>query len=293
MNRDYLLRAADAGKNVRIFLAHTTGAVEEMRRRHNTSATASAATGRLLTAAFLMGADLKGKEDSLTLKIAGDGPVGSIIATADAEGGARAYPLNPEADVPPRYPGKLDVGTLIGNGYLEVIKDLGLKQPFVGRVELVSGEIAEDLAYYFMKSEQIPSLVSLGVLVDRDLRIRRAGGLLLQAMPEADDKILAKIEGNVMQMGPISGVMENKESLEDILAEIMGDIKYEILERRDLTFRCKCSRERLKSILAGFAEEEIRDIYEKEGKLELRCNFCNEVYVYDLDEIYAEKSRKP
>lgn len=293
MERDYLIRAADKGKNIRIFLARTTEAVEEMRRRHNTSATASAAAGRLLTAAFLMGADLKGDTDTLTLRIVGDGPVESLVATADAKGGARAYPLNPEADLPPRYPGKLDVGGLIGEGYLEVIKDLGLKQPFVGRVELVSGEIAEDLAHYFLKSEQIPSLVSLGVLVEKDLTIRAAGGLLIQAMPEADDAVLAKIEENVLKMGPISSVMEREKALEDVLAAIMQGVEYEVLEKRELAFRCTCSRERLRSIIAGFSEDELKDIYEKEGKIELKCNFCNEVYVYELDEIYAEKSKKP
>lgn len=293
MEKDYLIRATDEGKNIRIFLARTTKAVEEMRKRHNTSATATAAAGRLLTAAFLMGADLKGESDTITLRVIGDGPVESIVATADAKGGARAYPLNPQADLPPKYPGKLDVGSLIGSGYLEVIKDLGLRQPFVGRVELVSGEIAEDLAHYFMKSEQIPSLVALGVLVDRDLTVKAAGGLLIQALPEADDAVLAKVEEEVIKMGPISGVIEKGESLEDVLAGIMQDIKYEVLERRDLFFRCNCSRERLKSIIAGFSEDELRDIYEKEGRIEIRCNFCNEVYVYDFDEICAEKSKKP
>lgn len=293
MNRDYLIRAVDEEKNIRIFLAHTTGSVEEMRRRHNTSATASAAAGRLLTAAFLMGADLKGETDSLTLRIVGDGLIEGIVATADAKGGARAYPLNPQADLPSKYPGKLNVGGIIGSGYLEVVKDLGLKQPFIGRVELIKGEIAEDLAHYFLKSEQVPSLVALGVLVDKDLSIKAAGGLLIQAMPEADGAVLDKIEENVLKMGPVSGVMENEESLEDILAMVMQGIKYEILGTRELSFKCNCSRERLKAILAGFSEEEINDIYDKEGKIELRCNFCNEVYVYTPDEIHAEKSKKP
>ncbi|MBO8159458.1 Hsp33 family molecular chaperone HslO [Thermosyntropha sp.] len=294
MGKDYLIRAVDEGKNVRLFLARTTLTVDEMRKRHNTSATASAAVGRLLTAALIMGADLKGEEDTLTLKLIGDGPIEGIVATADAKGNGRAYPLNPQADLPSKSPGKLDVGSLVGkNGYLEVVKDLGLKQPFVGRVELVSGEIAEDLAYYFLKSEQIPSLVSLGVLVDKDLSIKAAGGVLVQAMPGADDVLLEKIETNILDLGPISGVIESGVSLEYVLDKIMQGKDYEILDRKDLAFKCSCSRKRLKGILAGFSDEELNDIYNNEGKIEVRCNFCNEVYTYFPEEIAEERSKKP
>ncbi len=294
IKQDYLIKAVDNDKQVRILLASTTGLVEEAHRRHNTSATASAALGRVLTAALIMGSDLKGEEDALTLRVNGDGAAGSIVATVDAAGNGRALISSPQADLPSQAPGKLDVGGLVGkNGYLEVITDLGLRQPFTGRVNLLSGEIAEDLAQYYSQSEQIPSLVSLGVLVDRDLSIKSAGGLIIQAMPGAGDDILEHLEKNVNRMGPISEAVQNSESLEQVLAAVMNGIPYHRIEERGLAFKCKCSSERLAVILSGLPNEELADIYIETGRLEVTCNFCNEAYSFTMEEIEAIKNKKP
>lgn len=257
-----------------------------------TSATASAALGRVLTAALMMGSDMKGEEDILTVRINGEGACGPIIATADSRGSVRGLISDPAVDVQPLYPGKLAVGQLVGkDGYLEVIKDLGLKQPFVGRVPLVSGEIAEDFAQYFFMSEQIPSLVSLGVLVMPDLAVKAAGGLIVQALPGAHDAVLEVIEKNIAELGPISNVM-NSCLLEDALAAVMNDIDYKIVGEMPLAFKCNCNRERLEAILASLTEEELNDIYEKEGKMEAICNFCCEIYNFSLGEILALKKAK-
>jgi molecular chaperone Hsp33 len=293
ITKDYLIKAMDVNKELRITMACTTQLVEEAHQRHNTSATASAALGRVFTAALLMGSDLKGEEDSLTVRVNGDGIAGTIVATVDSHGTGRALISSPQADLPSRAPGKLDVGALVGkNGFLEVIKDLGLKQPFIGRVDLVSGEIAEDLAQYFAQSEQIPSLVSLGVLVDTDLSIKSAGGLIIQAMPGAADSTLEQIERNVSALGPISEAIKNSESLEQILEVLMAGIPYYKVEEKLLKFSCKCNRSRLAVILAGLNDDELADIYKEDGKLEVTCNFCNESYSYSREEIEEQKKRK-
>lgn len=294
IKKDYLIKAVDAGKQLRVILASTTGVVEEAHRRHQTSATASAALGRVLTAALIMGSDLKGEADALTIRVNGDGPAGSIVATVDALGNGRALISEPQADLPPKAPGILDVGGLVGRtGYLEIIKDLGLKQPFTGQVNLFSGEIAEDLAQYFMQSEQIPSLVALGVLVDTDLSIKAAGGLIIQAMPGAQDEMLERLEDNVNRLGPISEGICRHESLEGVLEEIMNGLPYQELESRELAFQCKCSRERLAVILSGLSDQELADIFEAKEELEVTCNFCNQAYSFAPEEVYAYKNSNP
>lgn len=223
--RDRQIKVIDQDKNIRLFLARTTNLVEEARQRHNTSATAAAALGRVMTAAVMMASDLKGLEDSLTIRVKGNGPAGTIIATADTCGGVRGFITNPTADLPETAFGKLAVGELVGTqGFLEVVKDLGLKQPFSGHIELVSGEIAEDLAHYFLVSEQVPALVSLGVLVAPNLNVQAAGGLIVQAMPGARDEILKIIEDNILRSGTISSLMDSYDSLEEIVPMIMEEL---------------------------------------------------------------------
>lgn len=293
-NRDYLLKIIDEGQNIRVFLASTTNLVEEAHHRHHTSATASAALGRVLTAAVMMGSDLKGSEDILTLRINGNGPAGTVLATADSQGGVRGLISEPQADLPSRYPGKLAVGELVGqDGFLEVIKDLGLKQPFEGKVPLLSGEIAEDLAQYYMLSEQIPALVALGVLVAPDLHIQAAGGIIVQALPGANDEVLAAIEGNILALGNVSQLIDEANSLEDLAAQIMQGISYTILAEQDLAFRCSCSRERLGAVLAALGEEELRNAVDNEENIEAVCNFCKEAYSFSPAEIKAIESKKP
>ncbi len=292
--RDYLLKIIDKDKNIRVWLARTTTLVEEAHRRHNSSATASAAMGRVLTAAVMMGSDLKGDDDILTLRINGNGPAGTVLATADAQGGVRGLISEPQADLPSRSPGKLAVGDLVGqDGFLEVIKDMGLKQPFVGKVPLLSGEIAEDLAQYYMMSEQIPSLVSLGVLVGTDLHIEAAGGLIVQALPGADDGVLEKIESNILSMPNISQMIKTTASLEEVLPIIMNGVPYTVVAEQELAFRCKCSRERLGIVLAALGEEEINSALENDEEIEAICNFCKECYSFSPEELQAIKSKKP
>jgi len=293
-NRDYLLKIIDDGQNVRVWIAHTTNLVEEAHNRHETSATATAALGRVLTAAVMMGSDLKGDNDILSLRINGNGPAGTIIATADGHGNVKGLIADPQADMPSRYPGKLAVGELVGHeGYLEVIKDLGLKQPFEGKVALVSGEIAEDLAQYFMQSEQIPALVSLGVLVGTDLHVLAAGGLIIQALPDAEDDVLAALENNILSLGQISNLISKHETLEEIASEIMQGIAYKIVDEQELAFCCQCNRERLGIILAGLNEEEIGEAIENNEDIEAVCNFCKTVYSFSPQEIRSIQSKKP
>lgn len=290
---DYILKVMDAEKQVRIFIARTTNLVEEAHKRHNTSATASAALGRVLTAAVIMGSDLKGENDILTIRINGDGPGGTILATADSHYTVRGMISNPCADIPSCRPGKLDVGGLVGtDGYLEVTKDLGMKQPFTGKVPLTSGEIAEDLARYFLISEQIPSLVSLGVLVDTDLSIKSAAGLFVQALPGARDEVLELIENNVLSLGPISEFPLRSNTLEEMLPFIMSGIRYDILDKKELAFKCNCSRERLAVVLASLSENELAEMT-KEKEIEVVCNLCNESYKFNAEEIKAIKKSKP
>ena len=292
--KDYLLKIIDDKQNVRVWLAHTSHLVEEAHRRHATSATASAALGRVLTAAVMMGSDLKGEQDLLSLRINGNGPAGTIIATADGHGNVKGFISEPQADLPSRYPGKLAVGELVGKeGFLEVIKDLGLKQPFVGKVPLVSGEIAEDLAQYLLLSEQIPALVSLGVLVGTDLHILAAGGLIVQALPGADDEILGVLENNILSLNHISELINTHETLEEIVPSIMQGVAYTIIGEQKLAFRCQCNRERLGIILAGLEEEELREAIEKNENIEAVCNFCQEVYSFRPQEIQVIQSKKP
>jgi molecular chaperone Hsp33 len=293
MNRDYLLKAVDKDKQARIYVARTTRLVEEAHRRHGTSATASAALGRVLTAALMMGSDLKGLDDVVTLRFDGNGPGGVVVATADGRGRVKGLIGNPRADLPSAAPGKLAVGALVGTqGFLEVVKDLGLKQPFVGRVPLVSGEIAEDLAQYFLQSEQIPALVSLGVLVAPDLSILASGGLFVQALPGAADEILQTLEDNILAMGAISTVLYTHEGLEQILPLIFGDIEYNVIEEHDLEFFCACSHERLAAILAKLPDEEIIQASRDNEEIEAVCNFCQERYLFKAEEIWDYKKQQ-
>lgn len=290
ISRDYMLKALDASGDVKIVLAATTGLAEHAHQRHHTSATASAALGRVLTAALIMTHDSKDPSDVVSIRFNGAGPSGVIIATATGLGTVRGYISNPEADLPATPLGKLDVGGLVGSdGYVEVVKDIGLKQPFTGRVPLVSGEIAEDLAAYYLHSEQIPTLLALGVLVDVDLTVRSAGGILVQALPGAADEVLAEIEQNVLAIGNLSSGLEQADNLEILLKRVMGEREYQIIGEQDLAFCCTCNRERLAVILSSYSYDEIERLCDDEGILEVTCNFCNEQYHYTPEQILAAK----
>jgi molecular chaperone Hsp33 len=275
---DRIIRAMNQEKTVRVLLANTTRLVDEARERHGTTPTATAALGRVLTAAVMMGSDLKGQE-SVTVRVNGGGPLGTILAAAGADCTVRGYVDEPGAEVPEKYRGKLDVGKAVGtDGYLEVVKDLGLKSPFGGTVPLASGEIAEDMVHYFTFSEQVPSLVALGVYVERDRTVGAAGGLIIQALPGADDTLLGIIEEKATSLGPITGLLRQEDALEDIMHLVMEDIPYQIIDERAAAFRCKCSQEKINSIAAALSQEDIEQACADRGLLEITCNFCNQVY---------------
>ncbi len=288
---DLMIRAMDKNRKVRVLLARTTDLAEEARRRQEATPTAAAALGRALTGAVMMGLDLKG-EESLTLRIDGGGPAKVIIAVAESDGTVRGYIGDPGVDLPEKRPGKLNVGEAVGiDGFLEVVRDMRIGQPFTGRVPLVSGEIAEDLAYYFTMSEQIPSLVSLGVLIERDRTVRAAGGLIIQAMPGVEGDLLERIESNVISAGPISDLVRNH-SLDTILNLVFGDILYDVIDQKEVAFRCRCNLEKVISVVSALEEEDINKALEDQGCLEVCCNFCNEIYCFTDKEIKLLRQEK-
>lgn len=289
---DAVLKGINDDKIIKVVAARTTNLVQEASRRHRTSPLASAALGRALTGALLLGLDLKGRE-SVTVRINGGGPAGTILAVAEGDGTVRGYITEPDVDLPEKSPGKLDVGSAVGtDGLLEVVRDLGLKSPFIGAVHLISGEIAEDIAYYLSYSEQVSSLVSLGVLVDRDRSVKAAGGILVQALPGADEALLEKIEQNIERLGPISSLIDSGTPLEHILRDIYGDIPFTIIEERKVAFQCKCSREKVEAVLKMLEPEDIEKALETQGRVEIRCNFCNETYYYTEQEVMDIRNRQ-
>ncbi|QQY80362.1 molecular chaperone Hsp33 [Keratinibaculum paraultunense] len=285
--KDYIIRGISKDKTFRLFVARTTNLVEKARRIHNTSPTATAALGRALTAAVMMGITMKGEKDSLTFKIEGNGPIGSIVTVANSRGEVKGYVDNPYADIPSRPDGKLDVGGLVGkDGQLVVIKDLGLKEPYIGMANLVSGEIAEDLVHYFYISEQQPSAVSLGVLVDKDISVKAAGGYMLQLLPDIADKDLDRIEKILSKAKPVSTLINEGLTPEEIMVELFGEFDMEILDKRFIDFKCNCQREKIENILLSLGKEEIEDMIKKDGKAEIVCNFCNSKYLFSKEDLY-------
>ena len=277
---DYLVRAVDPDGQFRIFAAVTTETAEEGRKRHDTWPIASAALGRALTAGLLLGANLKG-DDLLTLRIQGDGPLGGILVSANGAGEVRGYVLEPHVDLPSGVNGKLPVGAAVGSqGLLHVTKDLGLKEPFTGSVELVSGEIGEDTAQYLLVSEQTPSAVSLGVLVDADARVKAAGGLLVQLFPDAEEKVLSHLEQRLAALPPISSLVDSGLSPEEIILQAVDGLPLRFLERNPVSFTCRCSKEKTRDILASLGAQELASLLEERGHAEVRCHFCGEIYLF-------------
>ena len=278
---DYILRATAADGLIRAFAATTKNTVQTARSLHNTTPVASAALGRLLTAGAMMGTMLKGEKDLVTLQIKGNGPIEGLLVTADSKGRVKGYPFNPNVDIPPKSPVKLDVGGAVGKGYLTVIKDLGLKEPYVGKTELVSGEIAEDLTYYYAKSEQIPTAIALGVLVDTDTSIKAAGGFIIQLMPGATLEVATMLEERITHLKYITELLDRGETPETILDAVLGDMDLEIIDKMPTEFYCDCSRERVEKALISIGEKDLRTILEEDKKAEISCHFCNKVYNFD------------
>lgn len=269
-----------------------TDIVARAREIHHTSPTATAALGRSLLACSMMGNQLKGEDNSLTLQIRGDGPLGGITCVSDSQGNVRGYAVNPQADVPRKQEGKLDVGGAVGAGSLTIIKDLGLRDPYVGSIALVSGEIAEDVTAYFAESEQIPTACALGVLVQGGSgEVITAGGYLIQLLPGAGEDTISKVERGLQKVGYVTGHLKEGKTALDLIREVLGEFEIEVLETCPVEYRCYCSRDRVVKALISMGNQEMRSLIEEQGKAELTCQFCDQVYRFsreELEEIYRQ-----
>lgn len=285
---DQLVRAISKDGFVKATAVSTRYLTERARQIHKTLPVATAALGRLLAAASMMGNALKDEGSSLTLQVKGGGPLGSVLAVSDNEGNVRGTVENPAVDLPLRPDGKLDVGTAVGcDGTLTVIRDLNMKEPYVGSVGLLGGEIAEDLAAYFVESEQIPTACGLGVLVDRDQSVKSAGGYLIQLMPGAGEDTIAKVEGGVMAAGPVSAILEQNDDPEALLRTVMSDFDLKILETCPVSYKCYCSRQRVERALISLGKSELEQMLAEQGGCQLTCQFCDAVYDFSADDLRA------
>ncbi|KJD45723.1 Hsp33 family molecular chaperone HslO [Paenibacillus terrae] len=281
--QDRLIRGTAMDGRVRAFAVRTTELVEELRRRHDTYPTATAALGRTLTAGAIMGSMLKGKE-RLTIQVKGDGPIGQIVVDANAVGEVRGYVSEPHVHLPSNSMGKLDVAGAVGTeGFIHIIKDLGLKEPYRGSTPIISGELGEDFTYYFAKSEQTPSAVGLGVLVDTDNSVIVAGGFIIQLLPGLDDDEITAIENAVGSIPPVTALLDQGLELDEMLRWMLPDVR--ILDEMDIHFQCECSPERVEKTLISLGESELEQLIEEEGQAEVVCHFCNEAYRFNKDEL--------
>ena len=282
---DYMIRATAAEGQIRAFAATTRDMVENAKNAHNTSPVATAALGRLMTAAAMMGADLKGEKDLLTLRIEGSGPLGGLLVTANGHGDVKGYAFHPEVMLPPNAQGKLDVGGSLDLGVLSVIKDIGLKEPYVGQTQLITGEIAEDLTYYFATSEQVPSSVALGVLMNKDNTVRQAGGFIIQLLPGASDEIIDRLEAKLSGISSITSLLDAGKTPEEILTDILGEFGLEILKKMPVQFHCDCERSRVEKAIISIGRKEIQDMIDEGKEIEVNCQFCNKHYKFSVDEL--------
>lgn len=289
---DYIVRATAANGQIRAFAATTRDLTEYARNAHNTSPVVTAALGRTMTAAVMMGTMMKGDRDLLTVKIQGDGPIGSITVTADSHCHVKGYAQNPTVLIPANAIGKLDVAGAIGKGVLSVIKDIGLKDPYVGQTDLISGEIAEDLTYYFAVSEQTPSSVGLGVLMNKDNTVAQAGGFIIQLMPFTSDEIIEKLEENIKNLPSVTTMLSEGKTPEQILETVLAGFDVTFHETVDAGFVCDCSAERVERSLCSLGDEDVADIIADGKPIEVKCQFCNKAYNYTVDELIEMRKRK-
>ena len=280
-----LIRCITSDGCVTAMAIDTTDIVNEAVRLHETSAVVSAALGRLLTAASMMGSALKSSVGSVTLRISGDGPIGSVVAVSDSNGNVRGYVGNNGVEIPLNPKGKLDVGGAIGEGNLYVLKDLGMKEPYNGVIPLVSGEIAEDITAYFAESEQIPTVCALGVLVNPDLSVKAAGGYIIQLLPTADDEIIDKVEKSIEKIQPITTLLSNVMSLEDIVKTTLNLFDVEVLDESNVEYKCTCSYERTKKVLMTLGADDLEKLASESEVTSVNCHFCNSVYEFTSSEI--------
>lgn len=281
---DYIVRATAADNQIRAFAATTKQVVETAREHHGTSPVATAALGRLLTAGAMMGSMMKNDTDMLTLQIRGDGPIQGITVTADSHANVKGYVGNPDVMLPPKN-GKLDVGGAVGIGLLQVIKDMGLKEPYSGQTILVTSEIAEDLTYYFANSEQVPSSVGLGVLMEKDNTVRCAGGFIIQLMPFAEEKTISQLEENLKNVTSVTALLNKGYTPEQLLEELLGDLGLEITDTIPAQFFCNCSKERVEQAVVSIGRKDIQEMIDEGEDIEVKCHFCNAAYRYTVDEL--------
>ena len=275
---DYIIRATAANDQIRAFAAVTTQMVETAREHHNTSPVATAALGRLLTAGAMMGSMMKGEKDVLTLQIKAGGPLQGITVTADSQGNVKGYVGNPDVCIPANSKGKLDVAGAVGPGFLNVIKDMGLKEPYSGQVMLQTCEIAEDLTYYFATSEQVPSAVGLGVLMNKNNTVRQAGGFIVQLMPFAEEQ-------NVQKINSVTSLLEEGHTPESLLEKVLEGFDMQINEKTDTRFHCNCTRERVEKALISIGRKELNEMIQEGKPIEMNCHFCNTNYTFTVEEM--------
>lgn len=281
-----LVRYITTDGQVSVIAADTTDMVGKAEQIHSTSAVVTAALGRLMTAASMMGSSLKGEKDSVTLRLSGNGPAGSVIAVADSRGNARGYTANPVVELPLNAKGKLDVAGAVGtNGYLYVMKDMGLKEPYIGQTPIVSGEIAEDITHYFAVSEQTPTVCALGVLVNPDLTVKAAGGFLIQLLPFADDEVINKIEQSLSDIEPVTVMLGRGMTPDDIARRALQGMELDLLDESQVEYVCNCSRERVELALLSTGEEALKEMAEDEKETEVCCHFCDKKYLFTPKEI--------
>ncbi len=285
MENDYIVRAAAADNSIRAFAITSKTIVEEARRRHNTSPVVTAALGRLLTGGAMMGVMMKGEKDLLTIQIKSGGPLKGMTVTADSHGNVKGYAVAPDVMLPPNKKGKLDVAGAVGVGLMNVIKDMGLKDPYVGQTALQTSEIAEDLTYYFAASEQVPSSVGLGVLMNRDNTVKEAGGFIIQLMPFTDEKIIDALEKKISGISSVTKLLEEGHTPESLLEYILGDFGVEITEKIPAAFYCNCSKERVRKAIVSIGRKDLKEMIDDGEPIEVKCHFCNTAYTFSIDEL--------
>lgn len=283
--QDHIIKATAANAQIRAFAITSKEIVETARKAHNTSPVMTAALGRLLSAAAMMGSMMKGDKDILTLQIKGDGPAGGLTVTADSHGNVKGYANNPDVILPANELGKLDVGGAIGNGFLGVIKDLGLKEPYVGQTVLQTGEIAEDLTYYFVVSEQTPSSVGLGVLMEKNNTVKQAGGFIVQLMPFAEEEVIDKLEENLMKIKPVTTMLDEGMTPTQILETVLDGLDLQVTEECDCRFFCNCDKSRVEKALISIGKEELQSMIDEGKTIEVNCHFCNRNYEFTVEEL--------
>ena len=282
---DYIVRATAADAQIRAFACTTKDVVETARQAHNTSPVVTAALGRLLSAGAMMGSMLKGDDDLLTLQIKGDGPMQGLMVTADSKSNVKGYAYVPDVILPANAIGKLDVAGAVGNGTLRVIRDMGLKDPYVGQTLLQTSEIAEDLTYYFATSEQVPSSVGLGVLMERNNTVKQAGGFIIQLMPFAEEAVVSRLEQNLSGIMSVTAMLDAGNTPEQMLNQLLDGLECEILETRPTAFLCNCGRPKIEKVLISLGEKEIKEMIDEGKEIEINCQFCGKHYQFSVDEL--------